>query len=621
MRLAPGGIRREDGYGMAPTVSSEFASTVDTNRGHARKGSRVSVARSLTMWLALGVASGGAWFGWTRPVDSGALCTITAILVLARTVHIASNRDRPLAFTTPIIFATLLWFGTGVAVWSALAAHLWPGRARLGGIRTSREAKWFQGGQLSIAAMCAGSVLDRLTPVGHWYIAPAASGSRFGFGRAAGYLFSSDRAYTATMILWRQAGLAAIAFLLVILLLETLISVCARQKREASMLRNQMGLCIPVYAAVLIPLVALAPLAAMIGLAAVLPATLLAILMVYVVRLRTDVARLRSQLTVAGSMGRAGIADSESVEPSELLEHFLLLAKQLVKSDRSAVWVLDAEKGELHIAATTPHLGSTVKKVAQYGDGLIGHAATRIRPWVIADAARDSHRGQQEAASGSWLLYPIIVRNQVLAVAQWARSAARPFCADDIARLDSLVNQATIALENIQIRARLRDLASTDGLTGLWNQQTIGDILRDELCRSQRYQRVLSVLMLDLDSFKTYNDTYGHQHGDHLLRSIASTLRSTVRAIDQVGRFGGDEFLIVLPETSKDDAFLLAERLRSDVQERGFVLSDGTAVAPTISIGVASYPEDALNSTELVQRADQALYRAKRSGKNCVIWA
>jgi diguanylate cyclase (GGDEF)-like protein len=333
------------------------------------------------------------------------------------------------------------------------------------------------------------------------------------------------------------------------------------------------------------------------------------------------VTSLNKQLKTAEAMGRASVTDANTVDSIQILERFLLLAQELVKAERSLVWMLDVEKGELSPTVALPDRGPFARRIAQYGDGLIGHAATRVRPRLIPDAAHDHHRGQREAASGAWLLYPIVVRERVLGVAQWIRSANQPFTIDDIKRLDSLVPQATIAIENIQIRARMHELAATDGLTGLWNQGKMADILRDEVRRAQRYHRVISVLMLDVDSFKTFNDTYGHPQGDHLLRSIAGILRANVRAVDQVGRYGGEEFLIVLPETSKDDACRLAERLRSAVQSRDYITPDGQAVYRTLSVGVASYPEDALNPTELVQRADEALYRAKRAGKNRVTWA
>jgi diguanylate cyclase (GGDEF)-like protein len=127
--------------------------------------------------------------------------------------------------------------------------------------------------------------------------------------------------------------------------------------------------------------------------------------------------------------------------------------------------------------------------------------------------------------------------------------------------------------------------------------------------------------MLDVDDFKWFNDTYGHPLGDRLLRSLATVLAASVRMVDSVGRCGGEEFLIILPETTKDDACRLAERIRVAVDSQASVEVAGQAVNRTVSVGVAAYPEDALNGADLVGRADEALYCAKRAGKNRVVWA
>src|SRR5262249_40358570 len=161
--------------------------------------------------------------------------------------------------------------------------------------------------------------------------------------------------------------------------------------------------------------------------------------------------------------------------------------------------------------------------------------------------------------SAACLLYPIVIHDTLLGVAQWIRPTQRPFLREDIARLDSLVPQAAVALENVRIREEMRALAATDGLTGLWNHRRMQEILREEMNRAARYHRSLSVVMLDVDSFKSFNDTYGHPQGDHLLRIMADILRASVRTVDHAGRYGGEEFMVILPETSKHDACHLAE--------------------------------------------------------------
>jgi diguanylate cyclase (GGDEF)-like protein len=603
--------RPDDSFPLSLAVATHPDTKLDRAPRPARRRPLYTLVRSLTFWFAL-CAGATVASGLLHLLNLGALIVMTALLLLLQSVPISWTRGRPLTFVAPVVFACLLWVGVGVAVWSALLSHFLLSRLRpLARPNVSRVQLRFQGAQLALSALIAARFL--------WW------GERSGHAiqqLQAALAWSNPSLLPTTLLLTLcGAALAALAFLAVSLILTALAdpAVCHPELRGA--LRHTLLQKLWLYGMGLLPLTLLAPLGATIGIAVGLPALFLVLAGAQVMRLTAEVFTLRSELRAAEEMGRASVADPYNVEPNAFLERFLILSRELVKADRAVFWLMNAETGELSPTVAQPNRGPFARKVALYGDGLIGHAATRTRPRLVPDAACDPHRGQRETASGAWLLYPIVVHDQVLGVAQWARQSGHPFTLEDIARLDTLVPQATIALENIRIRARMHHLAATDGLTGLWNQRKMTELLRDELRRAQRYQRVLSILMLDVDSFKAFNDTYGHPQGDHLLRSIATILSSNIRAVDHVGRYGGEEFLILLPETTKDDACRLAERIRGAVEERSRLTVDGETVHRTISVGVASYPEDALNPTELVERADEALYRAKRSGKNRVIWA
>jgi diguanylate cyclase (GGDEF)-like protein len=164
----------------------------------------------------------------------------------------------------------------------------------------------------------------------------------------------------------------------------------------------------------------------------------------------------------------------------------------------------------------------------------------------------------------------------------------------------------------------LHELSITDSLTGLYNRKHLMEVLTKEVARAERYQRPLAVLMIDVDHFKLYNDTCGHLAGDEVLRNIAAIFRGCLRESDCVGRYGGEEFLIILPETVADDAWRIADRIRSRLAEEDFP-TDSKPVKITISGGIATFPGNGRSPESLLKSADAALYQAKNHGRNRVV--
>jgi diguanylate cyclase (GGDEF)-like protein len=183
---------------------------------------------------------------------------------------------------------------------------------------------------------------------------------------------------------------------------------------------------------------------------------------------------------------------------------------------------------------------------------------------------------------------------------------------------------ATLAANNRELEKLnrfFRELAIRDGLTGLYNHRHLHELLQAEVERAHRYRRALSLIFMDVDHFKTYNDTHGHQHGDEVLRSIAELLTKHVRKTDVVARWGGEEFVILAPETGADEAIALADKMRRLVAAFPFYGRESMPGGQvTISAGVADLGGD-LTQDALVYRADQAAYRAKQSGRNSVCLA
>ncbi|MDP2904817.1 MAG: sensor domain-containing diguanylate cyclase [Candidatus Omnitrophota bacterium] len=193
----------------------------------------------------------------------------------------------------------------------------------------------------------------------------------------------------------------------------------------------------------------------------------------------------------------------------------------------------------------------------------------------------------------------------------------KPITKDDIRMLMMLANQAGLAIENSQLYEKTALRAHSDYLTELWNHGYFQSILQSELEKSKAAKNPLTLMMLDIDDFKVYNDTLGHQAGDSILRQLAALLKNQSRKMDYVCRYGGEEFTVILPNADKKEAYLIAERLRQDIEKQGFIHEE---ILPqkklTVSIGLASFPENGGIPSELIAASDKALYQAKNKGKN-----
>lgn len=188
------------------------------------------------------------------------------------------------------------------------------------------------------------------------------------------------------------------------------------------------------------------------------------------------------------------------------------------------------------------------------------------------------------------------------------------------ARVRSMLRIKRLQDELEEKNRELERLSISDGLTGLFNHRHIHDLLADEFERVERSNDCMSVAMFDLDRFKLVNDTHGHQAGDRVLVDMADILRECAREVDRLGRYGGEEFMALLPETCIDDAYVFLERVRHEVARRHFDIGGDEPLRMTISGGVATYPHDSIDSVEtLVRLADECLYIAKESGRNRIV--
>jgi len=192
------------------------------------------------------------------------------------------------------------------------------------------------------------------------------------------------------------------------------------------------------------------------------------------------------------------------------------------------------------------------------------------------------------------------------------------FVPEDLDSLSTLAVHTAIAIENARFLEEAERLAVTDSLTGLYNHREFQKRLMEELERAQRYGSEFSLLMMDIDHFKEFNDVHGHPVGDAILKEVVKTLRDSIRNVDILSRYGGEEFTLIMPETDGKNGKIVAERIRYAVAEKEFLTRTQHSVHVTISIGVASFPLDAAKREELIVASDEALYFAKNEGRNKV---
>lgn len=366
------------------------------------------------------------------------------------------------------------------------------------------------------------------------------------------------------------------------------------------------------------------------GIAGLAMTTALFALIVLIAHYGFEVAMLREQVK---AMEKISAVTWSQTSPKRVVDRFVQLSSKLIPWDRTILWLTDNSQTRLEVAARLPlepdgiH-GSLPQKNIRFGEGLVGRVADHQHAMIVRDGSSDprygSLDGHRNGVPFSVLLLPLVVAGETVGVAQFERDTPQSYSQRDVSRVQPLASQAAATIANVRMHMDVYNQAVTDALTGLFNRRHMQSVLADERRRAERYGHVLSLIMLDVDGFKNYNDTYGHPQGDVLLKQLAEILRENVRNVDIVGRYGGEEFIIVMPETSKDEAFYTAERLRNAVADSVFPGHAGdvdSIVRKSISLGVASFPIDTDDAHTLVSKADQALYRAKHAGRNRTVLA
>jgi diguanylate cyclase (GGDEF)-like protein len=310
------------------------------------------------------------------------------------------------------------------------------------------------------------------------------------------------------------------------------------------------------------------------------------------------------------------------LEPRKVIELVVEKIRQLIPSEAWSLLMIDEEKQELVFEAA---LGAKGKEVAairpKLGEGIAGWVAESGKPAIVNDAGRDPRFAPHVDAKTSFetrsiLCAPLVSRGRTIGVLEILNRKGGRFTRRDLDLVLTLVEPAAIAIENAILFQRTEQLTITDDLTRLFNSRYLNLYLGREIKRCKRHGIPLSVIFLDLDGFKGINDQYGHLAGSGTLTEVGGILALGVRESDILARYGGDEFVVVLPETPASGALVIAERLRRAIEEHRFLEPQGIAARISASFGIATYPDHALSPEGLIQKADQAMYRVKEREKN-----
>jgi diguanylate cyclase (GGDEF)-like protein len=315
---------------------------------------------------------------------------------------------------------------------------------------------------------------------------------------------------------------------------------------------------------------------------------------------------------------------TSSLDLDSILGAIMQQMEQFFEPESWSLLIVDEEQGNLYYAVAAGKSSGDRNLRVALGEGIAGWVAQHgelvivSEPGVseveVAEPFKDP-RFVAVSPVRSAICIPLRSRDRTLGVIELLNYRASTLNDETMAFLQILCDYAAIAIQNVRAVERIQELTITDDCTGLFNSRHLFSITESELERSRRFNLPFSLVFIDLDHFKRVNDLHGHLTGSRLLAEIARTIKHNVRGIDSAFRYGGDEFIVLLPQTGKDQALEVTQRLLHAMRDTRYLLAEGLELRVLASFGVATYPEDGNTIQEIIGAADEMMYLVKNSSR------
>jgi diguanylate cyclase (GGDEF)-like protein len=341
-----------------------------------------------------------------------------------------------------------------------------------------------------------------------------------------------------------------------------------------------------------------------------------------------EITYLKRQVERLALFHEVGKALFSTLDLQKILQTIMEKISDLLQPDTWSLLMLDEKTQELYFEIAIGGGADRLRDARlKLGEGVAGWVALHAEPVLIEDTRKDARFTPKfdeltQTETRSIVCVPIKAHGHVLGVIEIVNALGKPsFGAGDVPILVSLADYAAIALENARYVQRIHELTITDDCTSLYNARHLNFVLETEIYRSNRYGYEFSVIFIDIDHFKQVNDVHGHLVGSKLLWMIGDIIKAHLRLIDYAFRYGGDEFVVLLPQTSKENALGVARRIKDLLTTRVLFPEENFHIQVTASFGLASFPDDGRTGKEILRMADEAMYVVKNTTRNNIALA